>query len=137
MIAGPSGRRPDGPVETKDDHMQIQVNTDRNVEGGEKLKEEVRGVITAAVDRFSDRVTRIEAHLSDDNSSAKGGGTDMRCVLEARIAGSNPLSVSHAAATLEQALAGAADKLEKVLQRTFDRRGDVKGRPSFGGAETA
>jgi ribosome-associated translation inhibitor RaiA len=117
--------------------MKIQVNTDRNVEGTERVKEEVRGMIATAVDRFSERLTRIEAHLSDDNSSAKGGGDDMRCVLEARIAGANPLSVSHAAATIEQAVAGAADKLEKVLQRNFDRQGQVKGRTSYGGAETA
>jgi ribosome-associated translation inhibitor RaiA len=115
--------------------MKIQVNTDRNVPGGEELKERVRDVVTGAVGRFSERLTRIEAHLSDDNSSAKGGGDDMRCVLEARIAGANPLSVSHAAATLDQAVAGAADKLEKVLQRNFDRQAQVKGRTSFGGAE--
>jgi ribosome-associated translation inhibitor RaiA len=117
--------------------MKIQVNTDRNVEGTERVKEEVRGMIASAVDRFSERLTRIEAHLSDDNSSAKGGGDDMRCVLEARIAGASPLSVSHSAATIEQAVAGAADKLEKVLQRNFDRQGQVKGRTSYGGAETA
>jgi ribosome-associated translation inhibitor RaiA len=115
--------------------MKIQVNTDRNVPGGEELKERVRDVVTGAVGRFSERLTRIEAHLSDDNSSAKGGGDDMRCVLEARIAGANPLSVSHAAATLDQAVAGAADKLEKVLQRNFDRQAQGKGRTSFGGAE--
>jgi ribosome-associated translation inhibitor RaiA len=117
--------------------MKIQVNTDRNIDGTERFKDEVRGVIASAVDRFSDRLTRIEAHLSDDNSSVKGGGDDMRCVLEARVAGTNPLSVSHNAATLEQAVAGAADKLEKVLQRNFDRQGQAKGRTSYGGAETA
>jgi ribosomal subunit interface protein len=115
--------------------MQIQVNTDRNVEGSEKLKEEVRGKLTQTVGRFSDRVTRIEAHLSDSNSGAKGGGDDMRCVLEARIAGQNPLTVRHEAATLPQAIAGAADKLETSLQRHFDRQNRTKGRTSYGGAE--
>jgi ribosome-associated translation inhibitor RaiA len=117
--------------------MKIQINTDRNVDGTERLKDSVRDVIASAIDRFSDRVTRVEAHLSDNNSSAKGGGDDMRCVLEARIAGANPLSVSHAAATLDQAVAGAVDKLETVLQRNFDRQNQVKGRTSYGGAETA
>jgi ribosome-associated translation inhibitor RaiA len=117
--------------------MKIQVNTDRNVQGGERLKDTVRRIVGGAVDRFSDRLTRVEVHLSDDNSSARGGADDMRCVLEARIAGANPLSVSHSAATLDQAVAGAADKLETVLQRTFDRQGQVKGRTSYGGAETA
>ncbi|HSJ25190.1 MAG TPA: HPF/RaiA family ribosome-associated protein [Longimicrobiales bacterium] len=115
--------------------MKIQVNTDRNVHGGEQLKDEVRQVVGATLDRFSDRLTRVEAHLSDDNSSAKGGADDMRCVLEARVAGANPMSVSHSAATLKEAVAGAADKLETVLQRHFDRQGQVKGRLSYGGAE--
>jgi ribosome-associated translation inhibitor RaiA len=117
--------------------MKIQVNTDRNVQGTERLKDEVRGIITSGLDRFSDRVTRIEAHFADTNSSAKSGGDDLRCTLEARIAGANPLSVTHSAATVKQALAGAVDKLEKVLQRTFDRQNQTKGRTSFGGAESA
>lgn len=87
------------------------------------------------LDRFSDRVTRIEVHLSDTNSGAKGGSDDIRCVLEARLAGMNPISVRNRAATPEQAVAGAADKLEKVLQRNLDRLSRTKGRTSYGGAE--
>jgi ribosome-associated translation inhibitor RaiA len=116
--------------------MQIQVNTDSSIEGSQRLKAEVREVLAGALDRFSARVTRIEAHLSDSNSPAKGGGDHMRCVLEARLAGLDPISVRHEAATLEQALAGATDKLEKVLQRNHDRLNRARGRTSYGGAET-
>lgn len=116
--------------------MQIQVNTDRNIEGSQELKEQVRGVVASAVDRFSDRITRIEVHLTDENSGAKGGADDMRCVLEARLAGMQPLSVRHEAATLEQAVAGAADKLEKTLERNLSRLNRTKGRTPYGGDET-
>ncbi|MBR9990578.1 MAG: HPF/RaiA family ribosome-associated protein [Gemmatimonadetes bacterium] len=115
--------------------MQIQVNTDRNVEGTQAFEEEVRTMIARTLDRFSERVTRIEAHVSDSNSGAKGGGADIRCVLEARLAGMNPISVRHQAATPEQAVAGATEKLEKMLQRTHDRLNRTRGRTSVGGAE--
>jgi ribosomal subunit interface protein len=115
--------------------MQIQINTDRHVEGSQQLKEKLRDDLARALDRFSERVTRIEAHLSDSNSSAKGGGNDMRCVLEARLAGLNPVTVQHEAATLEQAVAGATDKLEKLLQRSHDRLSRTRGRTPFGGPE--
>jgi ribosome-associated translation inhibitor RaiA len=117
--------------------MQIQVNTDRNIEGGQALKDEVRGTISAAIGRFEERITRVEVHLSDRNSAVKGGGADMRCVLEARPAGMNPISVSHEAATLDQAVAGATDKLEKTLQRNLDRLGRTKGRTPYGGEDPA
>jgi ribosome-associated translation inhibitor RaiA len=116
--------------------MQIQVNTDRNIEGGQEFKEEVRGTLAGALERFSDRITRIEAHLSDGNSAVKGGGDDMRCVLEARLSGMNPISVRHQAATIRQALAGATDKLEKTLQRSLDKLNRTKGRTPYGGDET-
>ena len=45
--------------------MQIQVNTDSNIEGREKLTAHVRSVVESALNRFSDRITRVEVHLSD------------------------------------------------------------------------
>lgn len=115
--------------------MQILVNTDRHVEATQPVREEVRATLAKALDRFSERVTRIEAHLSDSNSGAKGGADDIRCLLEARLAGLNPISVQHQAATLEKAVAGATDKLEKVLHRNHDRLNRTRGRTSYGGAE--
>jgi hypothetical protein len=115
--------------------MQIQVNTDSSIQGGEPLTRLVRDIVESAVDRFAARITRVEVHLTDENSGAKGGADDMRCVLEARVAGLKPVSVRHAAATIELACAGAADKLERALDSMLGRRDNPKGRTSFGGAE--
>ena len=52
---------------------------------------------------LSDRITRIEVHLSDENS-LKGGDHDKRCMLEARIAGMQPLAVTHLAESLVAAV---------------------------------
>ena len=113
--------------------MQIQVNTDNNIEGSEELTLQVEGVVEGALGRFSNRITRVEIHLTDESSSAKSRGNDMRCVMEARPASHQPITVSHEGTTLEQALDGAANKLEKTLNRTFERLDDPKGRISYGG----
>lgn len=113
--------------------MQIQVNTDRHVEGGESLKATVSDVVSRAVSRFTNRITRLEIHIADVNSGVKSGPDDLRCTIEARLAGLRPVSVSHNAATVEQAVAGAADKLRTTINRTVDRQKHAKGRTPYGG----
>lgn len=94
--------------------MQIQVNTDRHIQGGEDLHERVQGMVEDAVSHLRERITRIEVHLSDENSD-KGGDKDKRCMLEARLRGMQPIAVTHQAETLALAIDGAAEKLERAL----------------------
>lgn len=51
--------------------MQIQINSDRHIQADERLAEFVRDTLRAKLSRFADHITRIEVHLSDENSSAK------------------------------------------------------------------
>jgi ribosome-associated translation inhibitor RaiA len=113
--------------------MQIQVNTDRHIEGGEELKARVRDVVGRALDRFGERITRVEVHISDVNSGVRGGSDDIRSRMEARLAGLRPLSVTHHAATVDQAVAGAADKLQTTVGRSVDKLQRTKGRTPMGG----
>lgn len=94
--------------------MQIQLNTDNNIRAGDALRAEVQGVVGSALDRFGERVTRVEVHLNDVNS-VKGGGDDKRCMLEARLSGREPIAVTHTAPSLAFALDGALDKLVRAL----------------------
>jgi hypothetical protein len=112
--------------------MQIQVNTDSHIAGSDELTHRVEAVVEGALGRFRDRITRVEVHLNDQSSSAKAGGDDKRCLMEARLGGLQPITVSHQSASLEQALGGAAGKLQKLLERTLGRLDDPKGRTSFG-----
>lgn len=100
--------------------MQIQVNTDNHIHRREEIVALVETSVEGAVGRFRDRITRVEAHLSDSNSH-KTKGNDIRCVLEARLAGHQPIAVTHQAATVELALSGAADKLERSVESTLGR----------------
>ncbi len=103
--------------------MQIQVNSDSNIEGREKLVAHVRGVVQSALSRFSDRITRVEVHLSDQNAD-KSGQDDKRCMIEARLRGRQPTAVTHTAATLDQAIDGAADRIQRSIESDLGRLQD-------------
>lgn len=113
--------------------MQIFVSTDNHTEGSAKLNHYVKVVVDDTLRYFADRITRVEVHLRDENSSQKSGDDDKRCVIEARLAGLRPIAVSHHGVTLEHALNGAVDKLAKTLRRTLDRLDNPKGRSTFAG----
>ncbi len=102
--------------------MQIQVNTDHNIEGREELAARVEAVVEAALSRFSDRITRVEVHLSDENG-AKSGGNDKRCMMEARLEHRRPTAVTNHAATVDEAVSGAADKLQRSIESALGRLG--------------
>lgn len=112
--------------------MQIQVNTDDQIEGREALAARVEAEIEQALDRFSDQITRVEVHLSDENSAQKGPSTpgDKRCLIEARLAGRQPVAASHQAPTVTDALNGAADKLKRLLDSLLGKRKDLSRRAS-------
>lgn len=106
--------------------MQIQVNTDEKIKGGEDLSARVAADIHARLDRFSKHITRIEVHLSDQHGK-KSGGSDKRCLVQARLEGRQPEVASDNASTLEDAFSGAVKKLQHVLETSLGKRSQVKG----------
>ena len=100
--------------------MKVQLNTDVHIDGTEALAAQVIATVEQALERFSEHITRVEVHLSDENG-AKNGQDDQRCMLEARLEGRLPVAVTEHAATLEQAVHGAVQKLVRLLDRTFGR----------------
>ncbi len=101
--------------------MQVQVNTDRNIEGDEAMIDQAVSVVRGALERFSAGISRVEVHLSDQNSDKKSGARDMRCLMEARVEGLKPTAVTHEASTVEDALEGAAGKMQRSLETTLGR----------------
>jgi hypothetical protein len=100
--------------------MKIQVHTNGSIEGSERLASHVTRVIEDALEHVRGRITRVEAHLEDENSH-KGGDGDKRCMLEARVEGRPPTAVTCHAPTIEQAVHGAAEKLTHALAHTLGR----------------
>ncbi|MFZ4058493.1 MAG: HPF/RaiA family ribosome-associated protein [Ferruginibacter sp.] len=73
--------------------MNIQVNTDRNINGNHQLVNYVKDKVLGAFERFGDLITRIEVYISDING-AKNFGNDKRIVLEARLQNMKPIAVA-------------------------------------------
>jgi ribosome-associated translation inhibitor RaiA len=108
--------------------MQIQVSTDNHIQGSAELTQNITAMVEATLDRFRERITRVEVHLGDENSAEKGGDDDKRCKLEVRLAGRQPTTVTHHAPSIELAVEGAAEKMEKLLTSTLGRLDDVRHR---------
>ena len=100
--------------------MQIQINTSNGIENKDTLERWADAELRQTLARFAAEVTRVEIHLSDENHAASGGA-DKRCAMEARLAGHQPLAVSHHAGGLDEAFRGAADKLKRALDSTLGR----------------
>jgi len=101
--------------------VQIQIRTDHNIEGHEALADRVSSVVKDALNRVSDRITSVDVHLSNQNSEQEAGNDSLRCMIEARLEGYQPLAVTDQAATLDQAVDGATDKLTHLIDRTLGR----------------
>jgi ribosome-associated translation inhibitor RaiA len=100
--------------------MQVQVNHDNNVRIGAEVSERLARVLEGSLSQFADRITRVEMHLGDENAS-KGGASDKRCMLEARIANLAPVAVTHQADSLQLAFEGALEKLEHALSHAVGK----------------
>lgn len=100
--------------------MQIQTNTDNTIERHEPLTKHVESVVKEALTKFSGHITRVEVHLSKTNDS-KSSSDDHRCLMEARMEGHPPIAASDHAASLHQAIQGAAEKLKRSVGNTLGR----------------
>ena len=105
--------------------MHVNVNTSNGIDNKESLERWATDYLNEHLARFDQDITGIEVQLTDENHEAKGGGTDKRCMLEARITGHPPVAVTNYAPNQDLAFRGAADKLAKALDHKFgklDRR---------------
>jgi ribosome-associated translation inhibitor RaiA len=109
--------------------MRIQVNTDRNISATSELTDSVSSMIEHTLERFNGDITRIEVHLSDENGHKQDGSADIRCLMEARLQGRQPVAVTHQAVTVDQAADGAAEKLSRLISSTLGRLRDQRTRP--------
>ena len=100
--------------------MIIQFNTDHNIDGNEKFRAYFTEQIVAALSRFSERIMRVEVHVTDVNGP-KDGPNDKRCVMEARLKGLKPFAVTHTSDTPEQAIHGALQTLSVSMESIHSR----------------
>ena len=96
--------------------MTIQINTDKNISVHEAFEAKLDGLLSEELSRFSEHITRLEVHLSDENGS-KQEQNDKRCMIEARIKGRQPIAVTANANDYELAVSGAVEKLKASLDK--------------------
>lgn len=100
--------------------MQFQLNTDHNIQGDDRLAEVAESLVSGALGHLTGRLTRIEVHLADTNAG-KGGPDDIRCTVEARPEGLQPMTVTHHDADVEAALRGGGKKIRAALDSEFGK----------------
>jgi len=103
--------------------MIIQFNTDNHIKGSEKFNATLTDTIMGGLGHYSDHITRVEVHLTDENG-AKTGVNDKRCVLEARFEGRQPVVVTSHANTVDQAVDAAIEKLNHALDAVVGKMKD-------------
>ncbi|MBP4138767.1 MULTISPECIES: HPF/RaiA family ribosome-associated protein [Flavobacterium] len=100
--------------------MKIQINTDKNIEGHERLETYFSGELEKGLARFEEKITRIEVHFGDENGE-KFSLNDKKCLIEVRIANLQPITVTEHSDTIEKAFSGALAKIKKSLTTTFEK----------------
>jgi len=100
--------------------MLIQVHGDNHITANERLSAEVTEQVTSALHHLADRVSRVEVHLGDESGNRQTEG-DKRCLMEARVEGRQPTAVTHHAASLTEAIDGAAEKLRHSLESALGK----------------
>lgn len=100
--------------------MQIQFNIDCKAQGHERTENYFSTVISEALKRFDDKITRIDVRIADENNS-KSTSDDKRCVLEVHAAGFKPMAVTNHADTMEKAIKGAVEKMKHALEHHYGK----------------
>lgn len=100
--------------------MIIQLNSDKNIQGSEKLEAFVSQKINRSLKRFTGKITRIEVHLSDQNAG-KSGSDDIQCRIEARIKDLQPVTVTARSSTKEKAFGEAVVKMKAALDSAIGK----------------
>jgi len=100
--------------------MIVKINTDKTLEGHEKRQDYFKAQMENELKHYQSHITRIEAHLKDENGS-KEGVNNISCLLEARLEGRQPIVVSDKADTFELAMSGATDKMKNSLGKIIGK----------------
>jgi len=74
-----------------------------------------KALIGDSLKYYSEHITRIEVHFSDENGN-KDGLNDKRCMIEVRLEGKQPTAVTAQEDTIEEALNSALEKMVALLK---------------------
>jgi ribosome-associated translation inhibitor RaiA len=100
--------------------MLVQVNFG-DVQHSAAIESWAEERVRSQLGHLTERLTRVEIHLRDENSPAKSSPDDKRCVMEARIAGRRPLAVDHSGGDMYKVIDETAGKLSRAVKNDIER----------------
>lgn len=106
--------------------MFIQIRADNRIAGDAERDARLEEQIRQRLARFEDRITDVEVHVSDV-AGARGGPGDLRCTLEARVSGLQPIAVAEEGDDLDRTVIAAAKKAVRALDHQLGRLSDGRG----------
>lgn len=80
--------------------LQIQINTDHDIEGREARSAPLREVVERALNHEREQSTRVEVHSAGEHGP-KTGPNEMGCAMEARLERQQPPAVTFDAAPVQ------------------------------------
>lgn len=101
--------------------MQVLLNTAPHIDGRHLMAEHLTAVVTDAMGRFGEHITRVEAHIADENGQVKTAPDEIQCTLEARLVGRDPVVVKDRAGSVHQAINGAVGKLKRAVATVLEK----------------
>ena len=106
--------------------MFIQIHADNQIPSDNDRDSRLEDQIRQRLARFEGRITDVEVHVSDVNGP-RGGDSDLRCSMEARINGIPPVAAIDQADSVDRAVIGAAKKVVRAIDHQLGKLGDRKG----------
>jgi len=103
--------------------MEINVNTDNTIDRHQGLDERVRETVESNIGRFGEHIRRVDVHLSNENAQRHEDGSNY-CMMEARVAGYEPVVVHAHADNLHLSITNAGNKLKRALDSALGRLND-------------
>lgn len=103
--------------------MLIQLNSDKNLTIHAEYQSQIEDKINTALAHFSNHISRVEVHLSDENGS-KNGQDDKRCLVEVRMEGRAPIAVTNIGQNYDLAIQGALSKASNALSTVVSKLQD-------------
>lgn len=98
--------------------MQVQVRHDDNLPGDRNAW--ITRTVEGALARYGTQITTVEVHFADEDGPKNADGA-IRCTIEARPAGFEPLAVTAHGSEMAGALDGALEKIERMLDSQLGR----------------
>ncbi|MDQ8023570.1 MAG: hypothetical protein REI94_17150 [Moraxellaceae bacterium] len=106
--------------------MRIEVSIDTRAADRTSVMAALAAEVEAGLKHYRMRLTSAQLHLRDTNGPR--AGVDHRCALEVRPAGSDPIAVTHEAATVNESVKGAIAKMNQRLATVFGKLETVRDR---------